>query len=329
MPNKYATMTPLRGGMFYAKSPARDVFDIGPYPTVEDALEQIPDALELEPGQDVEIGLMVPWHWGRLLSGMDLLERMAYQARFECGPVANGWSDTLLEVAKQSGGLNRPEAPKWLELNQALHLVVDGWLARHEVNPAFGMITQTGTFRWNGELLEFLMEPEKPEITVELKNETSTGLERAMDALAAKEPEPEPKWDRCTHTGENMVTLRLTRCCLRAGHSGPHGMEEVPTEVERCHSYPEQISNIRGRCELPVGHAGPHQWEVPPNQVLGRFQCRHVRPDGKRCNIFSLPSEDHQEHRFTCGKPTQPSDERSEKCDLDEGHQGPCQAVPF
>lgn len=60
-----------------------------------------------------------------------------------------------------------------------------------------------------------------------------------------------------------------------------------------------------------------------------RIQCTHLRePDRKRCNVFFVAEEPHEhEHRFTCDKVIEGS--HGDTCDMDEGHPGPCQSVPF
>jgi hypothetical protein len=132
MPHPHATIEAMRAG-WYVRDPAHNApFTMGPYPSREDAMDEGPVDLKLKPGQPCEVGLLVPFV--PRIDAAQWLLTVADSALSYCGPaVTEGWVHTLSTL---------DPAP----LEEALNLVLKGWLSANESHPNFGMIAEAHTF---------------------------------------------------------------------------------------------------------------------------------------------------------------------------------------
>lgn len=135
--------------LFWAHRPDRDIFDVGPFPSREDAVDESPALMGLATGQRFEVGQCEPFK-PTLPNAVDLLnlaatDKMKWSSARH--PHAWKWIERL------------PKGEAAAELNAAIALVVDGWLSKHELVPRFGyMLSETITIHYVGG------EPTKPAI---------------------------------------------------------------------------------------------------------------------------------------------------------------------
>lgn len=119
---------------FFARNPARHVFDVGPFPTREDAQNDAPELMGLAPGTAFEIGKMLPYCPyvpDPRISNINHLEEVQQDAN----PTATQWMKRLSDADR--GAIE--------ELAEALELVFYGWLLKHDMVPKFGHVIEIST----------------------------------------------------------------------------------------------------------------------------------------------------------------------------------------
>lgn len=117
---------------YWARRPYRDIFDVGPFPSREDAIDEAANLMQLAPGTEFEIGRMVPF----VPEAPQAIPALSAQAQSKCpeNPGASKWVKGLYSDSTWDTIARREE------LQQALDLVVLGWLTKHGLLPVFGTV---------------------------------------------------------------------------------------------------------------------------------------------------------------------------------------------
>ncbi|MCK5138370.1 MAG: hypothetical protein KAQ85_00875 [Thermodesulfovibrionia bacterium] len=109
-----------------------EMFNIGPYETKEQAIEEIPNDAALESGEEFFIGQITVYE-----PSIDIdtvIENLDEQSAEECGETSEMWVDGFTKEAKE-------------ELSNSLNLVLKGWLVHYKYTPEFGSVGETSTHK--------------------------------------------------------------------------------------------------------------------------------------------------------------------------------------
>lgn len=116
---------------WWARNPAREVFDVGPFPSREDAVNDAPELMGLQPGTVFEVGEMRPFFVVVPDTIMHTMDRVKAEHRGEANALR--WLRSF------------ETHPRRQELVEALDLVLNGWLAKHDMAPRFGHVVNVST----------------------------------------------------------------------------------------------------------------------------------------------------------------------------------------
>lgn len=249
---------PLQPDLWYCRHPNREVFDVGPYPSREEAVEQGPEDMGLRGAVWFEIGRMVPVVPEinpALVKNTLLVPAVGHPA-----PQARKYMDAVTAAFRPpAAGPARADS-----LMDALNLTLAGWLTTNELWPTFGTVEDVESVLANGVANGPKPHPEGPlrkrcgftwtannrqhscELLEGHTDHHLAGTYGHVNAAALKVP-------RCEYTA--TIAGEQYQCIHDAGHTGAHLIDE-PRPGE-CGRPIIGTDGMNERCKAPHGHAGP------------------------------------------------------------------------
>lgn len=195
--------------MWYARNPKREVFDVGPFPDRESAIDEAPAEMGLKPGEQFEVGRMVPSVpkvtrasiIGAIRESVEPLPDIAK---------AEKWEAQLMTAGAYHGD----------NLVDAVNLVLGGWLTANDLWPPFGTMADVETAGTS--ISGHGMRPSEPDSDAPLMQSARVHLDINHEGPHMGQPDfvRAPKPPRASVT-ICMQPVDGDFCCHREGHAGP------------------------------------------------------------------------------------------------------------